>query len=90
MSQIPFDVLMKAREEGSGGAASESRSRQKYSSKSSSSSRIRVTQSNQRIEKGPADNEDEVPKKRGKHMPKEISSKRTYNPFKDSELKNKR
>jgi len=90
MSHIPFDVLMKTREtmgashpgkRGAAGAPKKLRGRGE-SSKAAAAAE----------EAGEVDDPEEAEpsRKKGKHMPKEISSKRTYNPFRESKEEAKR
>ena len=90
MSQIPFDVLLKTKE-GAGVSRPKHTARrqkpEKRSAQRQGEPNLRQNQSSNASaveEQGAAKK-----KKKGKHMPKEISSKRTYNPFReeDSSLK---
>jgi ribosomal RNA-processing protein 36 len=83
MSQIPFDVLLKTKE-GSGVSRPKHTVRRQLKRERRESSHEQHQSSSQAKEEGTER------KKKGKHMPKEISSKRTYNPFRDEEASRKR
>ena len=81
MSHIPFEVLLKTKERvgaakvaGRQGPGKRPRDDKKFAEKKGRPS-----------EGGPGSSQPPAKSsKKGKHMPKEISSKRTYNPFRES------
>ncbi len=89
MSQIPFDVLLKTRDSGAGLARPKRRAQEREEKRKASARPAKRPAAGSDSEEESSGEEEagagaKAGKKKGKHMPKEISSRRPYNPFKAS------